>query len=579
MRATRVVERLAAPVLAVVTLGVLGLMFFYPVGLVLVESIRIDGSYALTAFVDIITDEFYFGVFAQAIADPMVLVRSFPDYRLGLFGFTAYQAFLSTIAAVVLGLPGAYVLARFEFPGRRTIRSLTALPFVMPTILVAIGFVATFGTNGILNVALRGIGLPTLELRGTLFIIVLAHAFYDAPLIARITAAAWEGVDSEMTETARSLGASPFRAVRDVVIPQLLPAILTGAVLTFIFSFMSFAIVLALGGLSLATVEVWVYHTITQLDYETASTLAVLEMVFSLALTYAYLRYEARQRAAGTARPAERIQLVGPATKRRLFAWGYAVVALVVFLGPIASLVLASVTGSDGFTLRNYRFLVERQASAYSFQVKPLTAINNSLLFGVGTLVLAVPMGVFLAVVSTRNFRGRKLIDTLTMAPFAVSGVVIGLGLLRGFVFGTEAFGYRFTIVGPIAIVAAHAVGAYPFVTRTVAPALSGIDDSLVESARSLGASRARVMLDVELPLVVPAILAGMAFVFAISIGEFDSTVILATGESSYTMPVAIERFIGRRLGPATAMGVVLLVVTGVSFTIIDRLGEGGFGG
>ena len=211
--------------------------------------------------------------------------------------------------------------------------------------------------------------------------------------------------------------------------------------------------------------------------------------------------------------------------------------------------------------------------------MKPLTAVVNSLLFGGGTLLVAVPMGVFLAVVSTRNFRGRKLIDTLGMAPFAVSGVVVGLGLLRGFVFGTEAFGYRFTIAGPVAIVAAHAVGAYPFVTRNVAPALAGIDDSLVESARSLGASRARVMLDIELPLVAPAILAGMAFAFAISIGEFDSTVILATGGTSYTMPVAIERFIGRRLGPATAMGVVLLVVTGLSFVVIDRLGEGGFGG
>ncbi|PSP70015.1 iron ABC transporter permease, partial [Halobacteriales archaeon QH_8_67_27] len=550
MRPARVVERVGVSALGVVTLGLLALMFGYPVAIVLVESIQVDGGFSLDPITAILTDEFYFGVFARALSDPGVFVREFPDYRLGLFGFTAYQALLSTIASVLLGLPGAYVLARFEFPGRRTVRSLTAVPFVMPSIMVAIGFYATFGKNGVLNTVLRGLGLPTVELLGTLTIIVVAHAFYDAPLVARITAAAWEGVDSETTETARSLGASPLRAFRDVVLPQLLPAILTGALLTFIFSFMSFAIVLALGGLSLATVEVWVYDRVSQLDYQTATALAVLEMLFSLALTYAYLRYEARQRAASTANPAERIDLVGSVSKGRLFAWGYAVVAVVVFVGPMASMVIASVTGPEGFTLRNYRFLVERQASAYEFQVKPLTAVVNSLLFGGGTLLVAVPMGVFLAVVSTRNFRGRKLIDTLGMAPFAVSGVVVGLGLLRGFVFGTEAFGYRFTIAGPVAIVAAHAVGAYPFVTRNVAPALAGIDDSLVESARSLGASRARVMLDIELPLVVPAILAGMAFAFAISIGEFDSTVILATGGTSYTMPVAIERFIGRRLGP-----------------------------
>jgi len=575
MERPEVVERVGVPVAAVATLGLLVVMFFYPVGTVLVESIRVDGRFSLEIFTSILTSEFYFGTFAAALSDPAVVVRSFPDYRLGLFGFTAWQALLSTLASVVLGLPGAWILARFEFPGRRTIRSLTALPFVMPTIMVAIGFLATFGREGIVNQALLAVGLPRLELLGTLQIIVLAHAFYDAPLIARITAAAWEGVDAGMPETARSLGASRLRAFRDVTLPQLLPAILTGALLTFIFSFMSFAIVLALGGLQKATIEVWVFHSVEQLEYGTAAGLAVLEIVFSLALTYAYLQYEARQRASSAARPPARKPLFGGVSLDRLAVLGYGAVALVVFVLPIASMVLASVTGAEGFTLRNYAFLVERQTEAYSFQVKPLTAIQNSLVFGAGTLVLAVPMGVLLAVVSTRGFRGRKLVDTLAMAPFAVSGVVVGLGLLRGLVFGFEAFGYRFTVSGALAIVAAHAVGAYPFVTRTVAPALAGIDDSMLESARSLGASRTRVLLDVELPIVVPGILAGMAFAFALSIGEFDSTIILATGGTEYTMPVAMERFRGRRLGPATAMGCVLLAVTAVSFVLIDRLGDG----
>jgi thiamine transport system permease protein len=445
----------------------------------------------------------------------------------------------------------------------------------MPTIMVAIGFLATFGREGIVNQALLAVGLPRLELLGTLQIIVLAHAFYDAPLVARITAAAWEGVDAGMPETARSLGASRLRAFRDVTLPQLLPAILTGALLTFIFSFMSFAIVLALGGLQKATIEVWVFHSVEQLEYGTAAGLAVLEIVFSLALTYAYLQYEARQRASSAARPPPRKALFGGVSADRLAVFAYSAVALVVFVLPIASMILASVTGAEGFTLRNYAFLVERQTEAYDFQVKPLTAVQNSLVFGVGTLLLAVPMGVLLAVVSTRGFRGRKLVDTIAMAPFAVSGVVVGLGLLRGLVFGFEAFGYRFTVSGALAIVGAHAVGAYPFVTRTVAPALAGIDSSMLESARSLGASRTRVLLDVELPIVVPGILAGMAFAFALSIGEFDSTVILATGGSEYTMPVAMNRFRGRRLGPATAMGCVLLAVTAVSFVLIDRLGDG----
>lgn len=575
MDRSALLERVGVPLAAAVTLALLVVLFFYPVGTVLVESVRVGGRVSLDSFRSILTSEFYFGTAAVALSDPAVLVRAFPDYRLGLFGFTVWQALLSTIASVVLGLPGAWVLARFEFPGRRTVRSLTALPFVMPTIMVAIGFLATFGREGIVNQALLALGLGRLELLGTLQIIVLAHAFYDAPLVARITAAAWEGVDAGMPETARSLGASRLRAFRDVMLPQLLPAILTGALLTFIFSFMSFAIVLALGGLQKATIEVWVFHSVEQLEYGTAAGLAVLEVVFTLALTYAYLQYEARQRASSAARPPPRKALFGGLSVDRLAVFAYGGVAVLVFVLPMASMLAASVTGPEGFTLRNYAFLVERQAEAYDFQVKPLTAVRNSLVFGVGTLLLAVPMGVLLAVVSTRGFRGRKLVDTVAMAPFAVSGVVVGLGLLRGLVFGFEAFGYRFTVSGALAIVGAHAVGAYPFVTRTVAPALAGIEDSMLESARSLGASRTRVLLDVELPIVVPGILAGMAFAFALSIGEFDSTIILATGGTEYTMPVAMERFRGRRLGPATAMGCVLLVVTAVSFVLIDRLGDG----
>ena len=578
-RPRRVAERATLPLVALLTTAVLGVMFFYPVATVLVEAVWRDAAPTAGPLLDVLSDPFYFGILAEAARDPGAVLTQFPDYRLGLFGFTAYQAVLSTVASVALGLPGAYVLARFEFPGRRTVRSLTAVPFVLPSIMVAVGFIATFGRNGVVNQTLRAVGLPSVELLFTLEIIVLAHAFYNAPLVTRITAAAWEGVDASATETARTLGASPRRAFLDVVVPQLLPAVLTGALLAFVFSFMSFAIVLALGGFELVTVEVWVYESINQFDYETASALAVLEMLFSLTLTYAYLRYEARQRASRTARPAPRKRLFGPLDADRLAVWGYCVVAAAVFVLPVASMVAASVTGPEGVTLRHYAFLVDRQATAAEFQVKPLTAVRNSLVFGVASLLLAVPMGVVVAVLSTREFAGRKLVDTLAMAPFAVSGVVVGLGLLQGLVFGVTAFGYRVTVTGAVAIVAAHAVGAYPFVTRNVAPLLATIDRSVVESARTLGASRVRVLLDVELPQVYAGVLAGTAFAFAISMGEFDSTVILATGGSGYTMPVAIERFIGRRLGPATAMGCVLLVVTAVSFVVVDRVGEEGFDG
>ncbi|QLD89718.1 iron ABC transporter permease [Natronomonas salina] len=538
------------------TAALLVVLLYYPVASVLVEAVVVDGRPSLAALRGVATDPFYWG----------------------LFRFTAYQAVLSTLASLALGLPGAYVLARYEFPGRRTIRSLTLVPFVLPSIMVAVGFAAMFGTNGPLNRALAAVGLPTLELMFTLKIVVLAHAFYNAPLVVRVVASAWEGVDARVVETARSLGASPTRAFRDVVLPQLAPAVLTSALLVFIFTFMSFPIVLALGGLQLATVEVWLYDRITSLRLQEAAALAVLEAVVTLGLTYAYLHYESAQAATRQVAPRPRRRIAAADLPERTAIAGYALVVAVVFVGPVASMLLASVTDAGGeFTLRWYEFLLARRDVAVGTQ--PDLAIRNSLLFAVGTLALAVPMGVVVALATARDTLSARLVGTLAMLPFAVSGIVVGLGLLQTVVFGVDVLGYEVRVTGAVAIVAAHAVGAYPFVVRTVTPALSSMDGRLVESARALGASRTRALLDVELPLIAPAVAAGAAFAVAISVGEFNATVVLVEGSDAYTMPIAVERYLSdRTLGPATAMGSVLLVVTGASFVIIERVGSyGGF--
>ncbi|SFS35413.1 thiamine transport system permease protein [Halostagnicola kamekurae] len=608
-------ERHALGLAAALTAGLLVVMLYFPIGVVFANAAFVEGVPTLEPLRDVLTDPFYVGSLAAVFENPLAIGSHLgaladwvgsssvsptvatpvpgidlplpwlsiqtPGIRGGLFGFTAYQATLSTVVSVALALPAAAILANYEFRGRRTIRSLTILPFVLPGIMVAVGFYAMFGQAGTLNSLLGLVGLGPVSFMqfSPLAIVILAHAFYNAPLIARITVAAWESVDARTVDTARSLGASQRRAFRDVVVPQLLPAVLTGALLTFIFTFMTFPIVLALGGLELATVEVWIYDRMRQLEYAEAATLALLETVLSLALTYVYLRYESAQTGlarvdARTAREPLFPEVRTALSPRRLAIVGYGVLALVVFVGPMASLVVGSVTDAGGFTLGHFSFLLERQLDGAAFQTRPFPAIRNSLLFGVGTLALAVPMGVVVSVLTTRAGRSGTIVETLAMVPLAVSGVVVGIGLLQGLVFGIELpYGWQFEVTGPVAIVVAHAVAAYPFVTRNVSPLLSNLDPKVVESARALGASRIRAVLDIEVPLIASGIVAGAAFAFAISIGEFSSTVILAGGTDAYTMPVALERYLGRRSGPAIAMGTILLFVTASSFVVIDRVG------
>ncbi|WP_136688046.1 ABC transporter permease [Halorhabdus amylolytica] len=586
-------DRIVFPVGLLATLLVLVVVFYYPVGRVLLAAIDPAGS-PLAPIGDVLADPFYVGVahhvFTNPASVPAGVLAWLADgaplgaFEFGLFGFTAYQAALSALASVALGLPGAYVLARYDFWGRRTLTSLTIVPFVLPSILVAVGFQAMFGRTGLLNDLLAVVGLGPIEVLYTLPAIVIAHAFYNAPLVTRFVTGAWEGVDAREIESARAMGATPVRAFRDVVVPKLLPSLLSATLLAFVFSFMSFPIVLALGGLELQTVEVWLYAKVQSLELEAAAGLAVLESILSLGLMYLYLRYESGQIASRSGRlsRARRSLLAGWRTvsdPRRLAVLAYGVVAGVVFLGPVLSLLIESITGPDGaLTMAYYEFLLARQASTAVGTIAPLTAIRNSLLFALGTLAVAVPMGVIVSLVATRGGRGSRLAEALLSAPLAVSGIVVGLGLLETLVFGVEVFGYRLTVTGWLAVVAAHAVAAYPFVTRNVTPALAGIDDRVVDAARSLGASRLRALLTVTVPLIAAPLVAGAAFAFAISIGEFDSTVLLAEGGASHTMPVALERYVGNRsigpsLGPATAMGSVVLAVTAASFVVIDRVG------
>jgi len=638
----RVVERGGLRAVGALTAAVLLVVLYLPVGIVLGKALVSDGQFSLAAVRAVLTDSFYVGNLASVVADPLAVGRhaaalggwllavgawavrvvdplspafyvglfwgvvtapvSLGEYgagvrdALGLFGFTAYQAAVSTVVSVAVGLPGAWVLSRFAFPGRATLRSLTVLPFVLPGIMVAGGFVATFGVDGTVNDALAAVGLGRTSLVGTLELVVVAHAFYNAPLVTRVTTAAWETVDRRAVETARTLGASRRRAFRDVVVPQLVPAVTTGALLAFLFTFMTFPIVLALGGLRLATVEVWVFDRVSQLRLEEAAALAVVETVITLSITYVYLRYEARTRAESTGdgdRGPERVALVPSlralAAPRRLAVIGYGGVAVVLFLLPMASMVVESVTLGGRLTLAHWEFLFRRQVDG-GIGTKPWPAVRNSVAFAAGTLVLAVPMGVAVAALTTDRAGGGDgdgggdgregvsgaALETLALAPLAVSGVVVGVGLLEGLVFGVPVPGLgRVQVTGPVAIVLAHAVSAYPFVVRSVAPQLASVDRETVESARVLGATRTRALLDVELPLVAAGVVAGAAFAVAISVGEFDSTVILAQGGQSYTMPVAVERYLARpqNRGPAMAMGTVLLAVTSAAFLVVERLG------
>ncbi len=537
-------------------------VFFYvPVANLLREGLTKDGALSLEFVQRILTD----------------------DYFRHVILFTLWQALLSTVASIALGLPLAYILTHYDFPLKRAIRSLTIVPFVLPAITVALGFALLFGRNGYLNqflMHLFGLSEPPLPIMYSLTGIVLAHAFYNAPIIARTVHAAWERLDPRYEESARALGASRWYVFKDVTLPLILPGVLSGAALVFIFCFLSFPIVLSVGGGRFSTIEVEIYtRVVTRLDpqlvnYKIGAALALVGLVLSLGMTYIYLRVQgsfARQTEQLRPRPTAPL-FVGSrdfVRPTKIFLWLYVLFTLLVFVGPVGAIVADSLWEDGRWTLRWYSYIFTPDYEALLGD-SPLRAILNSIGFGLGATALAVPLGlIFAAVIVRGRWGGRRLLDTLLMAPVATSSIVLAFALLRTF----NAPPFR--IVGTAyAVIIAHAVIIFPFVVRALVPVLEGLDLKVVEIARSLGASRLRALREIELPLVARGLIAGAVFAFALSLGEMSATLMLARPGLN-TMPVAVYRFLSQHsLGAPSAMSTVMILVSALAFVALERLGE-----
>src|SRR5215217_7893180 len=220
------------------------------------------------------------------------------SYYLELLWFSTWQALISTALTLAIGLPAAYVFARYDFFGKALLRAIATVPFVMPTVVVAAAFKALLGPRDLLNgglQALLGLAEPPIRLDQTLTLILLAHIFYNYSVVLRIVGGFWSTLDTRLEQAAAVLGAGRMRVFREITLPLLLPAIGAAALLIFIFTFASFGVVLILGGPRFATVEVEIYRQTTQLlRLDIASALSLIQIAATLLMTLVYTRLQAR---------------------------------------------------------------------------------------------------------------------------------------------------------------------------------------------------------------------------------------------------------------------------------------------
>jgi len=488
--------------------------------------------------------------------------------------FTFYQATLSTILTLVLGLPSAFLFARFEFRGKSLLRALTAVPFMLPTVVVAAGFNALLGPRGLIPFILPFFSFNFI---GTLTAILIAHVFYNTTIIIRVVENTLSGLDPKLEQAARSLGADSRNVWWNITLPLLRPSLLAASLLVFLFDFTSFGVILLLGGPKFSTLEVEIYSRVLRLpDLSLAALLSMIQLICTLMFSILYSRILTRTTVQTAPRSAGS-NLHKPKTLReKIIVTAFTFLLASFFLLPLSALPFRSFFRIEadrgqrgeiqyGFTTDYYTELfINRRGSA--FYVPPIRAMLNSVGYAGATVLLSLLLGFPAALALAKPTRVERILDPLIMLPLGSSAVMLGLGFI---------ISYGAWLTSPWLVPFAHTLVALPFVIRTLQPALASIPERLRQAAASLGASPFQVWKTIDWPILRRATLAAATFAFTISLGEFGATLLISRPDYP-TIPVAIERFLSRpgglNYGQAMAMATILMVLTTASILLIERL-------
>ena len=479
----------------------------------------------------------------------------------------------TVVLSAVIGIPLAFLFERTEFPGRRALGTLIALPVVLPPLVGVIAFLFLYGESGffarIVQSATRSTE-PPWRLSGP-GAILLVHAYSMFVYFYLFTRAGLARLDSAFLEAAAALGAHRTRILRRVTLPLLTPAIAGAALLTFMTSLSSFSAPYLFGGTFRVMTTQIVFSRLNG-DTEMAMVETVTLAVVALAGLFLLLKTEGRRDVSGAIRGAApaRVRL---ARGRLVALAGWSLAALLLL--PHATLVLISLVPPGTWATEIFPPVLSASnwISVFS-QAEHLRPIANSLWMATAATAGALALGFAAAYLAVgRRRRWAQTLETLVTLPWALPGTVFAVALAATFSRNVPWAG-RFVLVGTAAILPlAYLARNLPLTGRAAFAGLRQLDPALDEAAASLGACRRRRLLRVTLPLIAPALAAGAALAFLTAFGDFVVSVVLYTYE---TRPISVEILSSLRTqetGVAAAYGVLLALLSAAAF-LMGNLGR-----
>lgn len=528
-----------------ITLGAIILfvgLLIYPLARLFISSIvggEESGQSLLGIYIDFFTKKYYY----ETLINSLVV------------------SVLATIGAVILGAPLAYIVTRFNVPGKLLVRAAIVLTFVSPPFIGAYSWILLLGRNGILTgwLADIGISMPSIYGPGG---IVLVFTLQALPFIFLMVSSGLKSIDQSIEDAATNLGRKPLAVVFSVIAPLMVPAISTGALLVFVTSFSDFGTPMIIGEN---------YRVLGSLIYTefinehggnpaVASAMSMIMLLVTVGALFIQRSY-ARRRSYGqeAIRPLVARKLHGA---KRFWACFYVYALIFVASLPLITIVVSSFLKSKGPMLTS-EFTLDGYANAVRL---PLSLVN-SLVFSAIATILCVLAGCLIGyVVSRRRDRLANVLDAFSMIPYAVAGVVIGIAM--SVAFGGAPF---FLANTPMILIMVYFIRRLPYSIRSVSSMLSQIGTQTEEASINLGVPPGRTFWRVTVPMIMPAVLSGALLTFATVVREFNSTVILYGG-ATRTMPVEVfAQVLQGNFGTASVIGTVLIGVSVIPIVVLFK--------
>lgn len=549
---TNPMKRRPAIFITILVSVLFAVFFIYPAGMVIRQAF--DGPHGFT------------WAFCAAVFNN-------PIYREGLWNSFALGT-CSTVAALAIAFPLAWVAHRYDFFGKSVLCVLVLAPMILPPFVGAVGMKQMLGVNGAFNAGLIKAGLLNealpfdwlAEARFSGMVLMIALSLY--PILYMNIAAALSNIDPAMEQAAENLGCPPWKRFFRITLPLAMPGVFAGASIVFIWAFTELGVPLVFDYTRTASVQI--FDGLKSLDKNPIPYALTSVLLIVAATVFALSKFVMGRSPLGTApRPQGRVRsrhLGG------LQSVACAALFLTVFLLasiPHLGVLLLSLAGRwygtvvpDSFTLRHY---IEALGNGL---VVP--SIQNSLLYAGCSTLLALVIGLAVAWVVVRSdLRWRGVLDAIVMLPLAVPGLVMAFGYLA-----LSQVGKPFAcLVGAdgsplLLLVIVYAIRRLPYVVRSAVAGLQQSNPILEEAARSLGASPARTLQRIAIPLIGANLAAGSILAFSFAMLEVSDSLILAQQTQHFPITKAIYTLLstlGNGTELAAAIGVWAMVFLSVS--------------